>query len=68
MNIHPIPCLILAVLAALALSFLTGCASEAGMATPGWWAPAAPGQPSARFGVLLELPDESPLIQPHPAK
>lgn len=62
---------ILAGLAALALAALTGCATEAGNATPGFWAPAHPGASSARYGVLLEFPPGNETANsptPHPAK
>lgn len=36
------------------VALLTGCVTEHGTALPGYWAPALPTDPGARFGVLIE--------------
>jgi hypothetical protein len=64
MNTHPWPCFILATVGALALTLLSGCVTDHGTATPGWWNPGHQGESSARFGLLLEI---TPPNEPNPA-
>lgn len=43
-------------LGALLLVLCTGCVTEHGSATPGYYKPGLPGDPASRFGIFIEGP------------
>ena len=47
-----------------AVLMLTGCATEHGSATPGYWAPSTPADPKAEFGILVKPTLPAPKVEP----
>jgi hypothetical protein len=61
---------LVALLAVMTLALMS-CATDQGTATPGYYSPAAPGSPGAKFGILIvpRIPSsEEPVIIQLPAK
>lgn len=57
--------LLLLILAGTVL--LPSCAGDYGRATPGWYRPAVPSDPGARFGLLLETVTPPAVPEPLPS-
>lgn len=53
---NPVLMLLAGIAIALLATLCTGCVTEHGSATPGYYSPSTPLDPAARFGIFIEGP------------